>query len=282
MRPRRRRVEHAVQGGHPAVIGPLRHQVADIDHEGVRRRHHVAPRPVMVAHLQPARIVARMQDGEAAEIGMRARPQLPRRRRHRLWRVELHREAGDVPVDERREIILRQPERAGHRRQQPAGKAFHRAIVLQPRLGKPGNALREAGRHEIGRFLRGHLGRCGGRTDGESLLPIRRRRHAAGQGIGEVGLARASPAMNAAIRDKKLPLFAVRPREERGGNLVHAPDQRGIDAMAGDDQEADIAADRVQPGDEGRAVAAAEGGKIQQRHAPACRSRGHVSAASAP
>ena len=36
-----RRIEHAMEGGDPSIIGPVHHEVADIDHEGVGYRFHV-------------------------------------------------------------------------------------------------------------------------------------------------------------------------------------------------------------------------------------------------
>ncbi len=76
-----RRVDHAVQGGNPAVVGPARHQVADVDDEAVRHDGDVHPLAFGVEHLQAAGAVLGGQDGQAAVVRMRAGADLPGLRR---------------------------------------------------------------------------------------------------------------------------------------------------------------------------------------------------------
>ena len=79
--------DDAVQGRDPAVVGPARHQVADVDDERAGTRRNLVQAPVAAKNLQAARARLRQQDRQRAVIGVRAGADLARRGR-RLQRAD--------------------------------------------------------------------------------------------------------------------------------------------------------------------------------------------------
>src|SRR6218665_283013 len=74
-----RDVDDPVQGGLVAAVGPTGDQVADVDHVGAGHRRCVDPAVGLgVPHLQATAVVLREQ-GDAAEVGVRATTLLARR-----------------------------------------------------------------------------------------------------------------------------------------------------------------------------------------------------------
>src|SRR6266700_2532594 len=70
------RIEHAMEGGDPPVVGPVHHEVADVDHEGVRHRFHIQPLALARLDLEPSRRVLDLEGGYAAVVGVLARAEL--------------------------------------------------------------------------------------------------------------------------------------------------------------------------------------------------------------
>ena len=64
------RIGHAVQCRDPLIIGPIGHQIADIDGKGAGHIGHGLPFSVLAVHLQSADIGVSMNDGETAVIAM--------------------------------------------------------------------------------------------------------------------------------------------------------------------------------------------------------------------
>ena len=95
---RARRVDHPMKGGGPAVIGPPRHQLADVHHERSRHDRHLDPFPSLVAHLEAAGVCLGLQDREASVVRMRARAGAGRARRLRLLGIVADAQPADVPV----------------------------------------------------------------------------------------------------------------------------------------------------------------------------------------
>ena len=127
--PIRRRIGHAVQGRDPAVVGPLRHEVAEVDDEGIGHRLDIAPRPVATAHLQAAGARRRQKDREAAVIAVRARAQLAGQGRASRLGIVVEAHGCDVAVDLVGEEFFRHSERQREDAHEPLGEALHRAVV---------------------------------------------------------------------------------------------------------------------------------------------------------
>ena len=68
-----------MQGRDPAVVGPLGHEVAQVDDEGVGQVRHVEPAAVRRLDLQAAFGGIRLDDRRAAVVGVRAGAQRPGR-----------------------------------------------------------------------------------------------------------------------------------------------------------------------------------------------------------
>src|SRR5438309_55708 len=238
-----RRIDHAVQRRHPAVVGPVHHQVAEIDHERVSHRLDVDPRPGPGQDLQAARDVLGFQDGQRAVVGVGARPELAGCRRLGLVRIVDHAEAADVPVGLVAEEILRQPQREGEGAHEIGGQPLHRAIV---RGVDPAQVRRPRGPH-VGRERRigggARVVRLGGHvdgTDGEELLQVGRGRADA---VREILLADADVAAALLRRRPPPALLVVEGQvEERARDVVHCAHEPGVDAVADDREESDVLA----------------------------------------
>ena len=106
--PAERRIHHPVQRRGPALVGPARHHVAEIDDELPGARPHGGPRAVGQAHLESAFRVGGGEDGHRAVVGMRAGAQLARQRRLLEHRIVMARHDAEVPVERAVEEALGQ------------------------------------------------------------------------------------------------------------------------------------------------------------------------------
>ena len=79
----RGRRQHPVASGAPAVARPTGHQITDVDGEGVRVVRRVLPAALVREHLEAALAGLPVEDGDRAEVGVRADPELAGLRRRR-------------------------------------------------------------------------------------------------------------------------------------------------------------------------------------------------------
>src|SRR5690349_6770017 len=88
-----------MQGRDPVVIGPARHQVAEINHDAVGHNRYVYPGPGLGVDLQPTRFILRLEDRQTPIIAVGPGPELPWLRWHLRSRVVPHAQAADMFVD---------------------------------------------------------------------------------------------------------------------------------------------------------------------------------------
>src|SRR5271154_1965450 len=71
-------VDDAMQRRDPAVVGPARHEIPDVDHEGAGLWRHFRPGAVGGENFQPARARLRQEYRQAPIVGVGSRPDLAR------------------------------------------------------------------------------------------------------------------------------------------------------------------------------------------------------------
>ncbi len=226
----------------PLVIGPARHQLADVDDETVRRRRDIHPFFRVVEHLQTARLVLCAQNRERSVVAVRARTQLSGLGRRRWRRIVPHPQATDMAIDLVGEERLWQIERKREYRHQVLREfAHHPEIVF---VGRP-QSLRFP-RPEIGMKVSAGLRRreIGGvrhvdRTDHQAFIQIAWRVDALAP-ADALGLQWDVPPRHVGGWAKHLALFVLGQIKKGVGNALHFRHQRRIDAMTCDDKKADI------------------------------------------
>ena len=129
MRRLARRIGHPVQRRNPLIVGPVGHQIADIDGKGAGEIGHGLPFAVLAVHLQAADIGIGMNEGETTVIAMRTAAHLLLLRRIGLRRIIVDAEASDVLVDLGLEKILFKIERKSKDAHQIAGQLLHLAVI---------------------------------------------------------------------------------------------------------------------------------------------------------
>lgn len=130
-------VYHAMLGRHVAIVGPVRHDVSDIDDEGAWYRSRRDPATRSVPDVQPAGIILG-QERDRTVIRMRGRAELIFRRSLRLRRVVQQPEKRRRLVKARLEEIFLERERYGEAREQGSPDLFHRHHVGEHRVTKVG------------------------------------------------------------------------------------------------------------------------------------------------
>lgn len=229
------RGQDAVPPRPPSVSGPTGHQVTDVDGEGVGIEGRVLPAALVRPDLEPALAGLPVEDGDGAEVGVRADAELARLRlpddlRPRIpVDVETVGRVIHVPGEEVRSEAEGLPEQG----EQPLLQFGHPGQVL---LAEP-LELRHLRRPDVGRVpLRVDHRVVEGLVRGERqrLLQVRR-------GLRPlripVGLrAGSQPASPAHLRGVRL-LDVDGQREERPRRLPDPVAQGGIDPVPGDQQE---------------------------------------------
>ena len=153
----KRRIDDAMQGRHPAVVGPARQHVADIDDEAAGQMRHVEPRAVLALHLQAARPVLGLEDGEAAIVAVRPGAQLPRLGRLGRRRIVAHAQPADRAIDARVEVALGQVEGQREQTHEVDRERVHDAVVafidspqpLRPRGPEVSGEMPAGRRHRV-------------------------------------------------------------------------------------------------------------------------------------
>ena len=154
-----RRVDHAMEGRDPAVVGPARHHVADIDHERTGRRTDVDPLAIGGEGLQPARPVLAIEDRQRSVVGMGAGAQLAGLRRFRLGHVFVEADMTDRARDLVVEETLVDFERDSEDPHQLVADAAERPVIGLESRPNPGRAFRpQIGRKEIPAVTLGVVG----------------------------------------------------------------------------------------------------------------------------
>ena len=241
-----RRVDHPVQVGEPAVVGPDHHQIADIDHEGTGGRAHIDPRPVPRQRLEPARRVVDLQQRVGAEIRMRAAAELPRRRRPILVGVVDRPQHAGVAVEPVEEILRLDAERGGEDAEQAPVQPLQRAVILPHRAGQPRHAFGpDIGLIGVARLRAPVIGivRQVDAAEGERLAVIRRRGGIVRRGDELVAERHIAP-VDVARGVGAAPLGRLGQVEEGFEAVGDPPHRPGIDAVPRDREEADLL-DRV-------------------------------------
>ena len=180
-----RRVHDAVHVRQPPVIGPAHQQVADVHDEALRRRGDIDPLAGARQDLQPAGDVLAGQDREPAIVGVGARPELPRNRRHRLRRIVVEAHRPDRAIDLVVEEGLVDPQRERGQPHEEHDELVHRAVVRGRRPGESGGDGRPDIGSEVPASQRARVVGVAGGIDGadvEELLEIGRRRGVIGPG----------------------------------------------------------------------------------------------------
>ena len=212
-----------------------------------------------VADLQPARAGLGTQDGERAVVGVRAGPLLAGERAGGRGRVVERAEGGDGVAQVGVEAVLGEVERGGHRAHDAGGEVLQRGVVGHPGLAEAGEV--GPGRRRVAEGVGVGVGDALGPRQGaavEGFLEVGGRVLALGPGQRlAVG---AEPAVGVAgpRGDAGLGLGVL--GEEGLRRLPDAVDGGLGHAVAGEDEEARVAADAVEVGGAGRARSAPGGG----------------------
>src|SRR5215470_10658387 len=231
----------------PTVIGPAHQQVANIYDKGVGIGRHVDPRTTPRLHLQPARHVLTVEDGEKPVIRVLAAPELarPGRLLHVGIEVEPHRR--DMTVDLVVEEMLREPEPQGRNAHEVADKHFHLRVVAGSCLPKTLRTLWPDVGYEIApAFAAGEVRLVGPALAAEVvvLLEIRRRHVGVAVTQGLVPDRLVATGRLDVDRHHLLLLF-----DRQGKKLVRlaveAPDHIRRHTVACDGKKPDLAADAI-------------------------------------
>ncbi|MEM6745422.1 MAG: hypothetical protein AAF676_17060, partial [Pseudomonadota bacterium] len=264
----RRGVDHAVEGGDPAVVGPDLHGVADVDDIGPGLRQHVDPVAVPVAGLEPSGGAVGGEDGERAVVRMGAAAELAGLGRLVLLGVADDAERRHVLVELVGEEGLGQIERQGEGAHEVVGEGVHAAVVggegrleIRRRVGPEVGVKMLAC---VGAVPIGGVGAFFGDVDGadvDHLLQIGR--SVVAEAGGEAfALERGVAAGDLGRGLADLQLFRLGQVEEVGDGGVGGVDERLFDPVAGEQEEADVAGSGVDlRGDGGLAV----GGSGEER-----------------
>src|SRR5262249_21391381 len=93
------RVSHAMNGREPTIVGPSRHKIALVNHEGICNHRCVVPVAVRIGDLKTTNRIAWLEDRDGPIIRMGSGAELAGQRRNSLLRVKAHIEAADVTVN---------------------------------------------------------------------------------------------------------------------------------------------------------------------------------------
>ncbi len=238
------RIDDAVQCRRPQIVGPLHHQIADVDDEPAGHCGNVDPFSRLVVDLQSARTVFYAQDGQAAVVGMRAGAQLTGQRFLTLIGIFEHAEHADVAVDLVVEVGFGQIQAEREDAHERPGEVGHRLEIFFP----GGIEIRDLGWPEIGRKMRSGsrtgeilIVRHNDRADRKRLLEIAGRFLI--EAVGQPLITDRTVAANLIVLwplDRHL--LGDRQVEKNPRTGIDALDQRRRNAMSGDDQETDVAA----------------------------------------
>lgn len=229
------RREHPVAAGPPAVARPARHQVADVHGERGRIVRSVLPAPGVGVDLEPAGALLAVQDGDGAEVGVRADAELAGQGRPE----EL---GAGVPVDVEPpggvagvpgEMVRLQAQGGGQQLQQLVGEGPHRGEVLRHQPAQVGHF----GRPGVGPEPFGVHRRVPGRVlcrAGPGLLEVGRGGRALRVAVGLGARAEPPPAADPhGVRG----LGGDREPEERARRLADPRGQLRVHPVPGHQQE---------------------------------------------
>ena len=150
------RVDDAVRVGDVAVVGPDRHQVAEVHHDVVLGYLHVDPRAIAAHDLQAADAVVG-EHGDAAVVGVRAAPELAFGGRQAMlrWVVDHAEVVQGLPGDVE-EVVRREPEGDRHAALDTDRRLHRLGEVLLPRGAEAGEigeligSVQRRPRHDLG------------------------------------------------------------------------------------------------------------------------------------
>ena len=231
----RLRRQHAVPARRPAPPAPVLQQIADVDRQRRRVVRRVRPPLGLRIHLQPTGSRLAIEDGDGAEVGVRADAELSRlglaHHADRRVVVDVHRPGR--PDRQRGPRVDRQPERVREEREQVVGHPAHRSGVL----GDQPLQRRHLGGPDVGREpdpVDVRVAGRGLRAQAVALLEVGRRLGALGVGVG-LG-ARPDPAVPTDRHAVAL-LDVVGLREELPAGGTHRRREARVDAVPGDQDE---------------------------------------------
>ena len=203
--------------------------------------------PARVLHLQPARDVLAVEDGEETVVGVLPAAQLAGLRRLIHLRIEVEPHGGDVPVDLVVEEVLLEAEAQRGEAHELADQALHRRVVARGGLAE----ARRVARPDIGdeialAFGAGEIGLVGPALAAEVVVLLEVGRRHVGVAVAQRLVAdRLVAARGLDVRGHDLELLLHRQGEEGVCLAVEAADDLGRHAMAGDGEEADLGAGAI-------------------------------------
>ncbi len=126
------RESHAVTSRAPSIVGPLREEVASVDHEAVVDWLDRDPVAFDVFNFESSTARTRQQDCDGSVVSVNSCSQLALLRGLGDGRVVNTAKRGQVLVNRWFEVRCRQAEGLGHQLEDAAGEILHRVVVRLP------------------------------------------------------------------------------------------------------------------------------------------------------